>query len=59
MSQPNLSTIEQSPLQNNRQSVASILKASSSQIINNPYPTETNSNLVQEFRKYIKILSIL
>jgi len=59
MSQSNLSTIEQPPLQNNRQSVASILKGSSSQIINNPYPKETNNNLVQEFRKYIKILSIL
>ncbi len=59
MSQPNFSTIEQPSIQNTRQPVTSILKKHSPQIITNPYPTKTNNNIVQEFRKYIKLFSIL
>jgi len=55
MSQPNFSTIEESSIQNNHQPVGSILKKSSSQLINNSFSTQiTTSKEVQEFRKSIK-----
>jgi hypothetical protein len=56
-SQSNFPSYEKSPIRASRQPLTSILKKTSSQVINNPFPIQTNRKKVEELGKQRKVNS--